>query len=128
MPTLNETALIRYYNNTANNNDIGSVEILQLDAGEALIRLYCSNGNPFTQWVGTERFMMSDEAASAQEELAVWQERLEDCYGSLEAMREAEAMGDAEYDDQDREEIYSDIEYINNELSRCRMVIAGLAS
>jgi hypothetical protein len=126
MPTLNETALIRYYNNLENNNDIGSVEILEIDSadGDALIRLYCSRGNPFTRWVGTERFMMSDKAARAQQELEQWLERLEDCYGELEAMREAEAMDEREYDDQDREEIYSNIEYINDELARCRSEIS----
>ena len=49
-------------------------------------------------------------AAEKRELVKVWTARMNECYERIEAMREACAMGDGWYDEQDFEEVRSEAE------------------
>jgi len=49
-----------------------------------------------------------------------WINELNEKYEEIEAMEEANAMGDGNYDDQDFEEAQSEIEYIRRQIRNCK--------
>ena len=109
---IDRTALIAHYNETLNNNDMGSTEIT------AVIK---ERNGSYTVWIrfwaGKEQLLWDVDGDRFVVEQPEEDSEIAELYERIEAMREHNAMRDdweREYDDQDFAEVYSEIEYLRD--------------